>query len=889
MSSDSVPDNLLHDPLLREVPVYQGHKYLDPVVLTQRLGEGAMGAVYHGHHLRLDIEVAVKCLKSELVLQNAEYANRFEREARIAASCSQENLVRVYDTLQGFGLYYTLMEYVDGENLEDRVRRRGPMGAREALTIFVAGMKALCELHGRHVLHRDVKPPNILVSRAGVVKLADFGIAKSRQQIDSLVTAPGVIMGTPKYMAPEQFDPDQEVEEPADLYAMAATLAFMLTGRHVVPGKTKDQILGGIIAKGFPDIAPMAPEAPRAVIDLVRDCTARAASDRPKTSEVVRRANMLLHELGGEVALADAASGTGGGGAADELGGLTSALDRPQIDRIRKEITQAPKLTATSAARTRPPVPSDEDDLPATEFTPRKPAAAQQGAPQQSPPPKRRRGWFGMAAAGVVMLGLVGAGGTYLVRPQLFDPLLNGTAAADPLDGGTEPVGTHNGAAFNEVDNPDATPPIPPTDPTANAARPILSLRALSDELTEATRTVTYLITLEPASSEPVTVNFSTRAAAPTDPTGGRDGRASKPGDDFEPVELRTIRFEPGETEKRETVKVFGNEEHDANRAFTAELSSAVGADLAEEAASALVWILDDDPAPPIPPDPPAVTGETVTAEARALADRGDWAGAIDKLVELLRYVPPEMAAIDEYALLANDLLAPLRTAVPALDERRRRFPNLSEPLATLTNRGKSSMAALLWVESQLRYGASGENLVDADDPEQTKTFQEAIKFANAAIFNLEPQPAAYRYLGDIYMQHAELRDEKLGERMYFEGVRNGDAESAARVGKGLLTRSPSASQALTALEYLRKSADEMTPPSGFGAHWYAAALESSPPLAQAYAKVLFPSHFEQNADPANPFNGTSTADYCKGYYVKAAKLGFKPAQLLCDERNYAY
>ncbi|HMO26410.1 MAG TPA: serine/threonine-protein kinase, partial [Tepidisphaeraceae bacterium] len=300
---------LNQDPLLTQAPVIGDFKVLPPCVIVEKLDEGAMGAVYRGYHYNLEIDVAIKCLKSELVARNREFLDRFQREAKLAAHITQENLVRVYDTLQQHGVFYTIMEFVDGENVQGRVQRKGPLSPQEALSILLPATRALAALHDRKIVHRDIKPPNIMVSQGGQVKLADLGIAKSEEGFDNIRTHAQAVMGTPQYMAPEQFDSAANVNDRADIYAIGAVLSFMLYGDHVVNGKSLEEILKKVVVHGFPDMRGLLPQLSDDLYALIQRCTAARPADRPDARTLVREMNQLLVAYGGEMSLADREAG----------------------------------------------------------------------------------------------------------------------------------------------------------------------------------------------------------------------------------------------------------------------------------------------------------------------------------------------------------------------------------------------------------------------------------------------------------------------------------------------------------------------------------------------------------------------------------------------------
>ncbi len=194
------------------------------------LGRGGMGVVFRARQRRLDRVVALKLLAPELA-RDPSFAERFVREARALARLNHPNIVGVYDFGERDGLFYLLLEFVDGVGLRD-VLRAGSLGAREALALVPEICSGLQYAHERGVVHRDVKPENLLLDRDGHVKIADFGLAKivaPGEQAGAL-TRTSQVMGTPHYIAPEQIRTPLAVDHRADIYSLGVVLYEMLTG-----------------------------------------------------------------------------------------------------------------------------------------------------------------------------------------------------------------------------------------------------------------------------------------------------------------------------------------------------------------------------------------------------------------------------------------------------------------------------------------------------------------------------------------------------------------------------------------------------------------------------------------------------------------------------------
>jgi len=205
-------------------------EFFPQLEILELLGQGGMGAVYKARQPGLDRVVALKILPPQ-ASADAGFAERFNREARALAKLSHPNIVAVYDFGQAHGLHYLVMEYVDGPNLR-QIERTNKLSTREALQIIPQICEALQFAHDEGVVHRDVKPENVLLDKKGRVKIADFGLAKilGREARDLRLTGARDVMGTPNYMAPEQVEHPQEVDHRADIYSLGVVFYEMLTG-----------------------------------------------------------------------------------------------------------------------------------------------------------------------------------------------------------------------------------------------------------------------------------------------------------------------------------------------------------------------------------------------------------------------------------------------------------------------------------------------------------------------------------------------------------------------------------------------------------------------------------------------------------------------------------
>ncbi len=211
--------------------------------VISEIARGGMGAVYTAEHPTLDRTVIIKKLTMR---GNAAVRERFRREASIMMDFRNEYIVDVFDHFREGPAYYIVQEYVDGMSLSELLQRERYLPERIALMIFRDCCRALKYAHDRGVIHRDIKPGNILISRNGEVKLVDFGIAHIEDENDAALTREGTMLGTPSYMAPEQFQDTRSVDKRADIYSLGVMLYEMMTGKRPFAGTISAETLRAI-------------------------------------------------------------------------------------------------------------------------------------------------------------------------------------------------------------------------------------------------------------------------------------------------------------------------------------------------------------------------------------------------------------------------------------------------------------------------------------------------------------------------------------------------------------------------------------------------------------------------------------------------------------------
>jgi serine/threonine protein kinase len=264
---------------------------IGPYQILKRLGQGGMGAVYQARHVKLDKLVALKVLAPHLV-DNSEALQRFEREMKAVGKLDHPNIVRAMDAGQAGQLHYLVMEYVEGTDLQRLVRANGPQPIGEACRLVRQAARALGYAHSRGLVHRDVKPSNLLLTAEGQIKVLDLGLARLGAASDSL-TSSGASLGTPDYMAPEQWTDVRLVDHRSDLYALGCTLFYLLTGRPPFGDEQHSTVaskMAGHIYDAPPSLTDALPGVPEQLNALYLQLLAKQRDDRPVSALEVAEA-----------------------------------------------------------------------------------------------------------------------------------------------------------------------------------------------------------------------------------------------------------------------------------------------------------------------------------------------------------------------------------------------------------------------------------------------------------------------------------------------------------------------------------------------------------------------------------------------------------------------
>jgi serine/threonine protein kinase len=321
------PRAKMSDTVVLETSPLPGHRAGDVIAgkyrLERELGRGAMGTVWLAMHTTLGQRVAIKLIAFEQS-QSVEARRRFSLEAKAAARLRSRHVVAVYDDGETpDGTPYIVMEYLDGETLEERLERQPDMSLGEAVRITSHVGRALARAHAQGVVHRDLKSGNIFIAKTDddeigwVAKVLDFGVAKLADTHGPSATKTGTIVGTPLFMSPEQIRGASQVDHRADLYSLGMVFYNMVTGSHAFDGPSYSDVLVSICTQTLPDIRLAAPWLPAGVRSWFDKACARERDDRFQSADEMVEA---LLEAAGPAGRTSQPSIT------DEIGGPSGTL-----------------------------------------------------------------------------------------------------------------------------------------------------------------------------------------------------------------------------------------------------------------------------------------------------------------------------------------------------------------------------------------------------------------------------------------------------------------------------------------------------------------------------------------------------------------------------------
>jgi eukaryotic-like serine/threonine-protein kinase len=327
--------------------------------LEARIAAGGMATVYRAYDETLERDVAVKLMNREVTSNRMAHADpesarleaeqdprvsdqleRFRREARAVAQLSHPHIVGVIDTGEDDGRPYIVLEYVEGETLKDRIRRLGPLPVPEAVAYAIEIARALGAAHSRHIIHRDVKPQNVLIDAEGSAKVTDFGIARTLEEEG--LTADGRVLGTTDYVSPEQAL-GHEVSAQSDLYSLGIVLYEMLTGEVPFRGETQVTVAMKHVRDQIPDVQLRRPDVSAALASVIDTATEKHPADRYADDAE------MISDLEDALALEAQRTGHATGEATAVLRSLPPRTQRRVPLRLRHPLVMLALLAVTAA------------------------------------------------------------------------------------------------------------------------------------------------------------------------------------------------------------------------------------------------------------------------------------------------------------------------------------------------------------------------------------------------------------------------------------------------------------------------------------------------------------------------------------------------------------
>jgi len=253
--------------------------------IIKKLGAGGMGDVYLALDTKLDRNVAIKVLPPAFVAEE-NLKKRLVREAQAAAKLDHPNICAIYDVSEADSLTFIVMQYIEGETLAAKMERN-PLAVSTALAIAEQAAEGLAEAHAHSIVHRDIKPQNIMITLRGQLKILDFGLAKQMRSSDSvddeaptatLLSTPGLVVGTMPYMSPEQVK-GEPLDASSDLFSLGVTLYEMLTGQQPFVG-TMGEVIVRQLLENLPSLRIRRPDLPEYLDDVIQKATAKDWHDR---------------------------------------------------------------------------------------------------------------------------------------------------------------------------------------------------------------------------------------------------------------------------------------------------------------------------------------------------------------------------------------------------------------------------------------------------------------------------------------------------------------------------------------------------------------------------------------------------------------------------------
>lgn len=256
--------------------IMKGQKISDRYQIIKSIGEGGMANVYLAYDTILDRNVAVKILRGDLS-NDEKFVRRFQREALSASSLAHQNIVEVYDVGEDNGEYYIVMEYIEGKHLKNLIKKRGKLTLSEAVDIMLQITDGMSVAHDSYIIHRDIKPQNIMILENGLVKITDFGIAMAMNATQ--LTQTNSVMGSVHYLPPEQASGQGSTLQ-SDIYSMGIVMYELLSGELPFRGDNAVEIALKHLKEPIPDIRELVPNVPNSIVNIIKRATAKNPKNR---------------------------------------------------------------------------------------------------------------------------------------------------------------------------------------------------------------------------------------------------------------------------------------------------------------------------------------------------------------------------------------------------------------------------------------------------------------------------------------------------------------------------------------------------------------------------------------------------------------------------------
>ncbi len=256
--------------------IMKGQKISDRYQIIKSIGEGGMANVYLAYDTILDRNVAVKILRGDLS-NDEKFVRRFQREALSASSLAHQNIVEVYDVGEDNGEYYIVMEYIEGKHLKNLIKKRGKLTLSEAVDIMLQITDGMSIAHDSYIIHRDIKPQNIMILENGLVKITDFGIAMAMNATQ--LTQTNSVMGSVHYLPPEQASGQGSTLQ-SDIYSMGIVMYELISGELPFRGDNAVEIALKQLKEPIPDIRELVPNVPSSIVNIIKKATAKNPKNR---------------------------------------------------------------------------------------------------------------------------------------------------------------------------------------------------------------------------------------------------------------------------------------------------------------------------------------------------------------------------------------------------------------------------------------------------------------------------------------------------------------------------------------------------------------------------------------------------------------------------------